>query len=238
MKALRVTILFIFIALVISILVVIGCRKIRQNQLFLADQSWGTLISILAVKKEPDLFDKYIGIGQIVSLRECDLVSFDYTMNKAKELDDKKSLDILPNLNRKDYNKNYKLLSKQRRVLTKLGGRFYDNSFKSTLIKTALIAPEYSVRDLYYIYRSAKILNCHLYNDMLKYNLYSKANSLPVPVCFISERYDYHTPIKTIKEYYNQLKNNDKELFIFEESGHIPNYEEPELFYETLIKLK
>ena len=209
-----------------------------DNELFLVGQSWGTLISILAIQKEPELFDKYIGIGQIVNLKESDLNSFDFSLKMAKKLNDQESLELLSDLDRNDYNKKYESLVTQRRVLSKVGGRFYNINIKTSLTKIAFFSPEYILKELFQTSKSSKLLDRNLYKEMLTYDLFAIADSLPLPCCFISGVKDYQTPTPIVKKYYSALKSNEKKMIIFEKSGHIPNYEEPKRFYEELLKLK
>ena len=208
-----------------------------SNELILVGQSWGTLISALAIHKEPSLFDKYIGIGQIVNLNESDLISYDYALQKAKEYNDKESIELLTKIDRNDYNKNYKSLICQRRVLSKVGGRFFNKDIKTSLIETALFSPEYSIKELFQINKSSKLLDKNLYEDMLNYDLFSLIDSFPIPSYFIAGKYDYQTPTPIVEEYFNSLINKDKGLFLLKKSGHIPNYEEPKMFYDIVMSI-
>jgi len=209
-----------------------------HNKIILVGQSWGTLLGISAIEKSPALFDAYVGIGQIVNLQLSDIVSYDYALEKAKEQKNKKALDVLLEMNRETYNKNFDSLILQRHQLAKVGGRFYSNDIVKKMMKAALFSPEYSLKELLQIKSTNPILDEMLYPQMLTYNFFESADSLSVPVYFISGKCDYQVPITIAQQYYKTLKCKDKKFFTFNKSGHIPNYEEPELFYRTMLEIK
>jgi pimeloyl-ACP methyl ester carboxylesterase len=59
-------------------------QRYGKKKLILMGHSWGTIVSMKAALKRPDLFYAYVGIGQVISVRENERISFDYALAQAK----------------------------------------------------------------------------------------------------------------------------------------------------------
>ncbi len=66
----------------------------------------------------------------------------------------------------------------------------------------------------------------------------SSVTSVDIPVFFFAGRHDYDTPHELVAQYFPMILAPEKGLLWFERSAHFPFYEEPELFNQTLIRLK
>ncbi|RAI75570.1 hypothetical protein HMF3257_17915 [Spirosoma telluris] len=63
--------------------------------------------------------------------------------------------------------------------------------------------------------------------------------ALTIPIYFCLGRYDFNCPATLVADYYESLMAPVKELIWFEESAHLPCWEEPQTFNVLLIeKLK
>ena len=59
--------------------------RFGQDKVYLAGQSWGTILGVLAVQRQPDLFSAFIGVGQMVSPAETDQTFYRDTLAWARE---------------------------------------------------------------------------------------------------------------------------------------------------------
>ena len=50
--------------------------RFGQDQIYLAGQSWGTTLGVLAVQEQPELYTAYIGTGQMVSQLATDTIYY------------------------------------------------------------------------------------------------------------------------------------------------------------------
>jgi pimeloyl-ACP methyl ester carboxylesterase len=216
-------------------------KQIREQfpsqKLILLGESWGSLIGVLAVRKNPELFDAYVGTGQIADLSNSDRISYDYVYYNAKKEGKKKIFRKISRLNRNSM-RNYDELIKQRRLLKKMGGTFYRNDIRGELMRYALVSPGYSLCDLYRIRKISRLLGRKLYPEMVKYNFIKKARKLPVPCFFIEGRYDFMVPSIIAENYYFNIEAPYKRFYWFEKSGHAPQYEEPERFARVMDEIK
>ncbi|MFP3649154.1 alpha/beta fold hydrolase, partial [Paraburkholderia sp. SIMBA_054] len=58
--------------------------RYHKPKLILMGHSWGTIVSMRAALKRPDLFYAYVGVGQAINVRENEQVSYDYAVAQAK----------------------------------------------------------------------------------------------------------------------------------------------------------
>jgi pimeloyl-ACP methyl ester carboxylesterase len=59
-----------------------------------------------------------------------------------------------------------------------------------------------------------------------------------VPVALIMGRHDMVTPTQLTREYYDRIEAPTKAWYLFEETSHLPHFEQPRKFAETLAELK
>ncbi|MDQ0200427.1 alpha/beta fold hydrolase [Neobacillus ginsengisoli] len=120
-------------------------KRFNQQKLFLVGHSWGTVLGTLVTKKCPQYIYSYIGIGQVVNMREGEKISYDYTIKKANELKKDKAIKELKKveLNPSDM----KYLGVQRKWLMKLGGSFIGVSMYNLIYSNMFFANEYTIKD-------------------------------------------------------------------------------------------
>ncbi len=212
--------------------------RFGKKKITLAGHSWGTTIGVLAVAKRPDLFNGYIGIGQMSDVAEGETISYEWTLNQAglaKSVKDvKKLMEIGPPPFTGDWRAKF---MSQRRILGKYGGEYYGSKVGAfgVVFNSLILSTEYTLMDRVNYFRgifdSVKIL----FPQLLRVNLFGLVPELEVPVWFMSGRHDYEVPSVLSEKYFNALIAPSTELIWFEKSAHLPNTEERDLFNKILI---
>jgi pimeloyl-ACP methyl ester carboxylesterase len=64
---------------------VLLCRCFNQEKIYLAGHSWGSALGALTVKRYPELYHAYVGIGQIVNVREGERISYQWTLPETHQ---------------------------------------------------------------------------------------------------------------------------------------------------------
>ena len=67
-----------------------------------------------------------------------------------------------------------------------------------------------------------------MWNNLFQNNLSELISEFKMPVYFFIGKYDYNTPFQLSEEFFNQIKAPRKEYIWFENSVHMPNFEEPQ----------
>jgi len=209
--------------------------RFQVAQIYLLARSWGSLIGIFTVQKYPELISAYISIGQIVSPIKNDSLSYQYTIALAKRLDNHKALNELNKIGLPPYH--YKNLIIQRKWLTKFRAKNQELSFFSNL-NILLSTPEYSLKDIFFIGCDPFFSLKHLWNkEYYNIDLFYDVPEVLIPVYFCAGKYDYFTPAILTEKYFNHINApKGKKLILFNNSGHHPEYDEPEKFYQTIVE--
>ncbi|RXI98580.1 alpha/beta hydrolase [Anaerobacillus alkaliphilus] len=209
-------------------------EKFKQPKLFLVGHSWGTVLGILVSQKSPELLYSYIGIGQVVNMKEGEKISYEYTIRKAQELNKKKAIKQLANYDINDL----KTLDIQRKWLTEFGGSYINVSMYNLIYSNMIFAKEYTFRDWMNYMKAGKSSLHALWDQMLEIDFLTTATELQVPVYLLTGKHDYQTPFSLAERYYDKLQCPYKELIWFEKSGHLLNYEETNKFNYVCIEIK
>jgi pimeloyl-ACP methyl ester carboxylesterase len=214
------------------------CERFKKGKIFLVGHSWGSVIGILSVRNHPDLYEAYIGIGQVANMKEGERLSYEWTLEQAKKANDKQAVRHLCEIGEPPYTGNWqKKLITERRYLGKYGGEVFGSSkgaFK-IVIGRLIRSTEYSLTDKVNFFRGIFSSIRLIWPELLTINFMEQAASLKVPVYFVLGKHDYEVPFKVAEKYFEILEAPHKELIWFDNSAHFPNVEENAKFIDVLI---
>jgi len=234
-------------------------KRFNKKKVFLIGHSWGSLLGVLTVKKYPELFYAYIGIGQLVNPVESEKKSYELVLNKAIEYNDKKAIEDLKQIGKPfdgmkppyktQYKGGYKARLRFYGWLAKFGGVYYDVNYFTNkkrylyeefegkiLFYLPFFIKEYSIIDKYKRVKGGMLSMQAMTEEILKIDLKKDVPSLNVPVFFMLGRHDMNVPSVLAEDYFNNLKAPQKELIYFEKSSHLPNAEEAKKFNRLFVE--
>ncbi len=221
-------------------------QRFQKDKIFLVGHSWGARLGIYAIQRNPDYYMAYVGVGQELEAYRGELLSYQYTLEKAKEANHKKALKDLNESGPPQsgdfstmYTNGFWGLVKQKHWLLKLGGERYAKTNYSDWIRHIWFSREYSFSDLIKYGKSSGFSagNIIYDPDFNNYNIPEEYQEFEVPVYFISGIHDYNTPWKLVEEYHDALKAPKKEFVKFQKSGHSPCFEEPQRFNKEIVRI-
>lgn len=221
-------------------------NRFKVDKIFLVGHSWGARLGLYSVHRHPENYTAYVGVGQELAAYEGELLSYEYTLKKAKEQNNVKAIKDLEESGPPqsgDFTKMYKNgfwgLVKQKDWLLKMGGERYGKTNYTDWIFSILFSREYSFLDLVKYSRASGFSagNIIYDPDFNNYDFFKQVPEIKVPVFFISGASDYNTPWELVERYNNQLKAPHKEFIKFERSGHSPVFEEPERFNQEIVRI-
>lgn len=215
-------------------------KRFGKEKIFIMGHSWGSFLGILAAFQHPELYHAYFGVGQSCMQYEGEKVSFDWVKEQAVLQNDKKGMRRLskstfPSKNA-DSDEFIKFVMQERKYVNKYGGAMHGETSILSLLKIILKADEYSFKDKRNYMRGNKFSISHLHPTQIQTDLSKEIDSMKVPVYIFQGKYDYQCPTQTAKDFYEQLKAPTKDFFIFENSAHNPNIEEPKKFNAIVLE--
>lgn len=226
-------------------------KRFDKKKIYLMGHSWGSVFGTFTVQRYPELFYAYIGVGQASDTIETEKIMYQFALNKALELNNKKAIRQLQKIGlpfeglsppyENFYKGGYMAKMGVYGQTAKFGGIIYNAKGYSTFIRyffkyLPLLKPEYSLFDLFRIIQGNIFSTKTMMKELLTVNLFEQVPEIDVPVYILMGRHDYNWSAELAKKYFDMLKAPKKEFIWFEKSAHAPNGEEPEKFNKVLIE--
>lgn len=214
------------------------CKRFGQPKIYLVGHSWGSALGVLTVHRYPELYHAFIGVGQIVDMREGERLSYAWTLAQAEKAGDRRSVAQLKAIGPPPYLGTFRSkLMTQRKILGKYRGEVHGNSRggMSTLLRGLIGSREYSWSDRVNVFRGIFANMRLMWPKIVDINLMAQAPELKVPVYFLEGRHDYEAPAVLAEQYFEALEAPRKTLIWFERSAHFVNTEEPDSFNRFFV---
>lgn len=194
-------------------------ERFKQEKVFLAAHSWGTVIGLSMAARYPEKLHAYVGISQLLNWAANDQFCYEWLRAAAEQKKDRKTLSKLAELGLPPYVKAAKQWTDFRGLLTK-----YQSISRADIInvfKLFLRSGEYTLRDIFHaFYSSFKLTYTQgLVEDFAKIDLESIAK-VEVPVFFLHGKQDFHLDGRPVERFAARLRAPRKELRWFEKSSH------------------
>ncbi len=215
------------------------CRRFHQPRIYLVGHSWGSLLGVLTVQRHPELYHAYVGVGQVVDMREGERISYEWTLAQAGKAGDRRSVARLRAIGPPPYaGELLRKLMTQRRILARYGGEVHGSPRGGlpTVLRGLLGSSEYSWADRINVFRGIFANMRLMWPKIAAIDLRVRAPEIRVPVYFLEGRYDYEAPAVLAERYLQQLRAPRKELIWFERSAHFVNTEEAAAFNRFFVE--
>jgi len=212
-----------------------------QQKIYLQGHSWGTLVSINMVSKDPNLFHAYFSIGQIANTKRAESLSYDYTQNAAIQAGDQKTLDALAEIGRPPYEAEQIWLDT---VMVERGlMQPYEIPGQTPLFnmfdiyKSFTFYRGYSIKDKLDSLKGSELSMQKLWIEAVNANLFESHPRLEVPIYFFQGKYDQHTVTEVSRDFYEFVQAPHKDYFNFSESAHWPHLREYSKYRNILERI-
>jgi pimeloyl-ACP methyl ester carboxylesterase len=214
-------------------------RRFHKSKVLLVGHSWGSSIGMLAASRRPDLFSAYVGIGQVSSMPDGELLSYQWTLEEARGAGDEPSVRKLVEIGPPPYGGDdwrAKFMT-ERRILAKHGGEYWGSKVGAmgVVLENLVLSREYTLLDRINFFRGIFRSADALYRELAALDLFTAVPKLDIPVYFCLGRHDYEVPSVLSAKYFASLQAPSKQLVWFESSAHMPYVEEKEKFERFMI---
>jgi pimeloyl-ACP methyl ester carboxylesterase len=71
------------------------CQRLNKKRVMLVGVSWGSVVGIHMAKARPELFDAYVGLGQVVNWRKNETLAYQQVLSKARRARDSAAIESL-----------------------------------------------------------------------------------------------------------------------------------------------
>lgn len=211
--------------------------KYHKEKVILMGHSWGTVISMHAALKRPDLFYAYVGIGQVINTKENERLSFEYALAKAKEDNNKTALEELQSI--APY-PGEEPITRERIIVARKWPQYYGGltAYRHNsdyFFRAPLLASEYSEADVQAIDQGSLFTLSKILPEFLEVD-FDDITEFPIPVFMFMGKHDYTTPSAPTESWINKVKAPVKKGIWFENSAHLIPMEEPGKMLLSLVQ--
>jgi pimeloyl-ACP methyl ester carboxylesterase len=217
--------------------------RFGQDKIFVVGHSWGSFLGTWMVQRKPEWFHAYVGVGQMTSTLQDDLLGYQYVLDKAKAEGNTGLVQKLERNGPPPYQGGLMLLrymdylnpltGYEHELIRKAGGGG-GNTF-GEMVNT----PELRWADKIYAFVGLVHTFGIVYDQLnvQKVDLAETATHFEVPVFFLTGRHDLNAMASLSEAYFGKVQAPYKELVWFERSGHNPNYgSEADKYHRVLLE--
>lgn len=208
-----------------------------QDEVLLIGHSWGSVVGLEYVSRYPEKVAVYIGVSQVTNGAESEAESYRWSVEQAQIQGRADLLADLEETGPPPYGTLEDMWA-QRRALTELGGVWRrDPQSALHYFLQYLSIPEFAWPGFINLARagnrSMEAVNATLFG----YDAFEAHPVLDAPVVLMEGVHDRIQSPRLAQAYLDQLVAPHKELIWFEQSAHMPNWEEPETFNDEVRRI-
>ena len=211
--------------------------RFHQDKIYLLGESWGSILGIWLVQQYPNLFYAFISSGQMVNVKEDDIMGYQFALKYAAERGDTATVDTLRHNGPPPYGGSDWFWNKYVVFENVLDNYMAEHVGASKLdwLEEVQVASEYGLLDKVNFFRGAYDVLAVMLPQMESIDFTTQATRLQVPVYFLVGRWDVNAMTSLVEQYYNVLQAPHKELIWFDKSGHGPLVYEPNKVVDVLV---
>src|SRR5438477_8621339 len=201
----------------------------NKKKVFALGHSWGTILGLNLATRRPDWLYAYIGVGQMINMREAERICYDWVLNTARRAGDTqavKELEAIAPYPEPNGALPLEKINVERKWSVHYGGLTYGRDSYDFWENAEKISPDYSETDFKAIDAGSAFSLPKLLPEMAAID-FTKLTRLDCAVLIFAGRHDYTTPSEPVRRWFDRLQAPSKRWVWFENSAHMMYAEEP-----------
>ena len=207
-------------------------QRFGQQKIYLMGHSGGSFIGIQAAARAPELYEAYIGVGQMSDQIQSEIMAHDYMLAKYRQAgndDMVRQLEASPVTLAGGTSQAYLALRDGAMHGLGIGTMHGMTSVFSGIFVPSLTFREYTFREKINLWRGKSQSGVSaLWTSILATDLTKQVPELKIPAYFLGGVYDYTCSSVLAKKYLMAIKAPVKGFYSFQQSAHSPMFEEPD----------
>ncbi len=211
-------------------------KRFSKKDVVIVGYSLGATTSLMAAARRPEFFSKVFAVGVDVDIPAANIHAIEFGIAQARKENNMKSVGRLEAL-RSVPIVDAKRFQQRARLLTDLGGITRRKNYLGLVISTVknmLFSTSYSLSDIVKTMKGMEFCQNALLHEVDNLNLFSLITEINAPVHFVHGRLDGVSPFDVAHSFFLRLRAKQKEFTAFDDSAHMPHYDEPERFAALL----
>jgi pimeloyl-ACP methyl ester carboxylesterase len=192
-------------------------KRFPRNDLVVLGHSWGSVIATGMVQKRPDLFDAYVGTGQVATWAAGVQWQFDFLKERARASNDTAALASLEAIGKPDPLNIVQYFTFSRPLRSQM-----NDSDKAWFANMKAIAARSGATDadIDTAGKGMDFSGGKLIQSMVREDLVATASRFSTRYCVIQGEHDLSTPTAPAKVYFDIVAAPKKRFAVIEGAGH------------------
>jgi proline iminopeptidase len=209
-------------------------NRFHQDKIYLVGNSWGSMLGVLAAQQHPELYQAFVGAGQMVDIRATDRIYYQDTLAWARSHGRSGLVETLLRNGPPPYQDLLKydpVLNNEQLVYP------YDdtvNEESSGGFSTNLFVREYTLMEQLHSLGATLDVITVLYPQLQGVDFRASVPALEIPVYLVQGRYETRGRAEPAQQWFDLLRAPHKQLVTFPTAGHRTLFEQPEMFAELM----
>jgi proline iminopeptidase len=203
--------------------------KYGKDKIFVIGHSWGTVLGLKLAQEHPEWLYAYIGMGQIIDMRESEQRDYESALASAKADHNQKAIQQLeaiapyPNPQRAP---TFDEIGVERSWSVYYGGLSWGRKSYDYYYDTSEISPDYTDADLKAIDHGAVMSVTALLPELMAVD-FTHTTDFKCPIVIFDGRHDITTNADVAAAWFKTVHAPVKKLVWFEDSAHMMQIEQP-----------
>jgi pimeloyl-ACP methyl ester carboxylesterase len=192
-------------------------KRFPRQPLILFGHSWGSIVATGMAQRRPDLFDAYVGTGQVAAWSDTVQFQFDFLKQRYQERNDANGLAALEKIGKPDPKNVAQYFGFSRPLRQHMNPS--DTAWFADMRKIAMANGETDET----IKATGAGMNASgtaLIKSMVTTDLPATAASFKIPYYVIQGRHDLSAPTPLAAAYFDKVSAPKKRMIVIEDAGH------------------
>lgn len=192
-------------------------RRFPKQKLILLGHSWGSVVATGMAQQRPDLFDAYVGTGQVAAWADTVQFQFDFLKQRYKEKGDAAALATLEAIGKPDPRNVEQYFGFSRPIRQNMNSS--DTAWFADMLRV-LKANGETETTIKAIGDGMNASGAALIGSTVTTDLPATATNFKIPYYVIQGRDDLFAPTSLAKAYFDKVSAPKKQFMIIEDAGH------------------
>jgi pimeloyl-ACP methyl ester carboxylesterase len=209
-------------------------NRFDQDKIYLVGQSWGSTLGVLAAQQHPELYHALVGVGQMVSQRETDIMFWEDTLAWAEETG---NVGLAETLLRNGPPPYENLMYYDAFIASEHDWNVYPEFDPNTEMPAILFVPEYNWMDRINAFKGFLDTAGTLYPQLQDVDFRQDVTTLDVPFYMVLGEHETRGRAVLANEWFTMLDAPLKESLVFAGGGHRAHFDQPGMFAELMTEV-
>jgi pimeloyl-ACP methyl ester carboxylesterase len=206
-------------------------ERFDQEKIYLVGQSWGSTLGVLAAEQYPELYHAFVGVGQMVSQRETDIMFWEDTLAWAEATG---NTDLVETLRLSGPPPYENLMHYDPFIASEHDWNPYPEFDPNNEMPAILFVPEYSWMDRINAFKGFLDTVGTLYPQLQDIDFRQDTTAFDVPYYMVLGEHEARGRAVLAEEWFDILDAPSKEAFVFDGAGHRAHFDRPGEFAEVM----